>query len=192
VRARSDEARDPRLEDVDPGVDLALDGGLLLDPRHPVAVALDAAERDRVQVAARADGRREAAAGVEGEHGLDIDRGDQVAVEQQHRAGRWSGQQAERAGRAQGLALAQVPDRGPEGAPVAEVVLDDVGEVADRDEDPLDAEAHQVEHDPLEDRAARHASIGLGQCRSGRSGCPVRPDQRPVVAGRGLEEAWSR
>ena len=49
--ARPDPGHDLRLEGVDPAVDLALDRRLLVEPDDAVAVALDASERYRVEVA---------------------------------------------------------------------------------------------------------------------------------------------
>ena len=54
---RADPGHDRRVERVDPAVDLALEGGLLLEPGHAIAVALDAAERHRVEVAPCTDRR---------------------------------------------------------------------------------------------------------------------------------------
>ena len=61
--ARADPSHDRRVEHVDPAVDLALDGRLLVERGHPVAVALDAAERHGVEVPPHAD-RRPIAAGA--------------------------------------------------------------------------------------------------------------------------------
>ena len=77
---------------------------------HPVAVALDAAERHRVQVAPRADRGAIAAPGVGVEEPAQVRVRDEVAVEQEHGLGGRLRQQAERAGRAERLVLAQVLD----------------------------------------------------------------------------------
>ena len=111
------------------------------------------------------------------EQAADVGVRDEVAVHQQQRLRRRLGQQAERAGRAEGLFLAEVVDPRAELGPVPEVLLDQVAEVVDRDRDPVDPGARRG--------AARSApgsggpatrSIGLGTVSvSGRRRTPCPP-----------------
>src|SRR4051812_42864535 len=57
--ARRDTGRERRADRVDPGADVAFEGRLLLERHDPVAIALNAPERDRVEVATDPDGRGE-------------------------------------------------------------------------------------------------------------------------------------
>lgn len=59
--------------------------------------------------------------------------------------------------------LAQVADRAPEAAAVAEVLLDLVGHVVDADVDLPDPTTDDVEHDPLDDGAAGDVHQRLGR-----------------------------
>ena len=166
-----------RRQGVDAAVDLALDGGLLLEADDPVAVALDAAERDGVDVAPDADRGHRPEARVRIEQPADVRARDEVAVHQQDRLGRRLGQQAERAGGAERLVLAQVVDAGAEPRSVLEVILDDVAQVVHRDRDAGDARPHEVQDRPLEDRPAGDAQHRLGD------GLGQRPQPDALAAG---------
>ena len=120
---------DGRVEGVDPGVDLALDGRLLLERDDPVAVALDAAERDRVEVAPDADRRAYAPGGVERRAGAprsaEVTRSPFMTRSGSRRGAPAAGR-ARRPCRA-GASSRRYSIRAPNARAVAEVVLDDVG-----------------------------------------------------------------
>lgn len=107
------------------------------------------------------DGQLEVMRLVKRQHFFDVGLGDDVAIAND--AGRgWSARKkAEGATSAEGFGFAKVDDFASEFASVAEVIFNDVGEVADREEDFANTEADEVEDEAFENGATGDAQHGF-------------------------------
>jgi hypothetical protein len=116
-----------------------------------------------VRVAADAHGAGLAARVMKVEHRAQIRLGHEIPVHHDEGIAGRLGQQRQGAAGAERFGFAQIVDVAAERAAVTEVILDHVAQIVDGQGDAADAEAHQVQDDPFEDRAARHGQHRLGQ-----------------------------
>ncbi len=171
--AGRDPGEDLALEQIGAGVDLVR-GGLvarrLLDERLDAAVRVvdDGPERagvvdvDQVQ---RADA---ALAAVVVEHRAQVERGEDVAVEDEERAVDELLDVLERAGRAERRVLDDVAQPQPQARAVAEVRRDRVGQIARGQDDVVDPGLLDAAQRPLEERHVHDRDHGLGRLEGER------------------------
>lgn len=108
---------------------------------------------------------------MEVEEGAVVDRGEDVAVGDDHGQGRRGPEESERACSSQPFRFVDVLDIGAEGRAIAKVVLDHLGLVVDRDEDVAKTLLHDVADDGLEQRPAADIEHRLRQvaCQRARA-----------------------
>ena len=150
------------LDQVDAGVDEALDDRLLEDRGDRDALALDDAVGNRHPVVAQRHRHRRPVLAVEVQHGAEIDLGEDVAVDHQHRLV-GGGDGLERPRRPQRLVLVDIADVHAEAGAVAEVVGDHRGLVVGGDVEVADAGLLELVDDQLQQRPVAHRQHRLGQ-----------------------------
>ncbi len=166
--AGRDVVEDLGLEHVDAGVDGVREdlapGRLLEEPLDPALVVdHDHAEVERVLDVLQDDGGHGAAALVLGDHRGQVEVGQRVARDHDEALAEQLLGVLDAARRAEGHLLDRVVDVHPEGAAVAEVVADGLGQEGERDHDVLDAVQPEQLDDVLHAGLVgdRHHRLGL-------------------------------
>ena len=172
-----------RLHCVDPDTDVVRECRLLDVVRHSsVAVALDDAEAELHLLLEQADRDRRPARAMGAQEVLEVDRRQEVAVHDEKRLVE-AAYQGQRPGGSGRLVLVRVIERDPEARAVAEVRLEQGGEMADREGDAADPGDAELANEDLEDGHVAHRHQRLRQDRRVRRQASPTPSREHHGAG---------